>query len=306
MSLILSSCKISEKHFSFIKRDWNYEIEICENMEEAKKYISKAEILLTYGDDVTKEIAEMAQNLKWIHVLSAGVELLPFDILIKNKVIVTNSKGIHAIPISEYVIGSMLMLCRGFNQYMKNQEKKIWDRKIKTEELYGKKVAIIGLGSIGRGIYERLQVFGVEIYGLTRRDFSKERLKDILSKSDFVIITVPLTPETEGLIGKDEIDSMKRDAYLINISRGKVIDEGALIDALRDKRIKGAVLDVFQEEPLPLNSPLWEMENVIVTPHISGLSPFYMERAMKIFEENMHLYMEGKELINLVDLEKGY
>ncbi|TCS82593.1 D-2-hydroxyacid dehydrogenase [Tepidibacillus fermentans] len=315
---IVFSAKISEKHQITLKEQFpNSDFYFYANIDEAKNEIASAEIFVTYGEDLNDEIVQNMNQLKWIHVVSAGLDKMPFQSLQERKVIVTNSKGIHRVPMSEYTMAVILQLVRKTNQFFEKQKEGLWDRTIRVSEVYGSTIGIIGLGAIGLAIAEKAKIFGMTVIG-TNTDgrpipgidkvYPSSSLKEVLSKSDYVVVIVPLTDQTYRMIGREELLAMKRSAYLINISRGDVIDEQGLLETLRNREIAGAVLDVFSEEPLPSNHPFWGLDNVIITPHVSGRSPKYMERALEIFKNNFLFYLnqDFSQMKNLVDLQKGY
>ncbi|MGA2142766.1 MAG: D-2-hydroxyacid dehydrogenase, partial [Brevinematales bacterium] len=252
--------------------------------------------------------------LKWVFSISAGVEKLPFESLISRGVTVTNTRGIHGGQIAEHVIGMMLSFSRQLARARDNQSRKRWFQGLPVDELTGKKLLIIVAGSIGSEIARKAAVFDMDITGIKNnpspaglanfnRIHGKEKdiLHDDLSLADYIVLITPLTDETYHLIGREEFSLMKKSAYFINISRGDTVEETSLIEALRTGKIAGAGLDVFHSEPLPADSPLWEMENVLITPHNSGISPYYMDRTADIFSKSLSLYREGKILPNLID-----
>ncbi|TYP51327.1 D-2-hydroxyacid dehydrogenase [Thermosediminibacter litoriperuensis] len=316
MRKILFGAKVSEKHLKKTREvapDWN--VVISENPEDKIKEIIDADIYVDWGFNFERRLVEAAGRLKWIQSLSAGVDRLPFDLVKEKGIIVTTTSGIHKVPISELVFGYMLMFARGLNRFYDQQKKKIWDKKVNTTELFEKTLGVVGAGNIGNEIARLGKAFGMKVIGLSRSGrtegnydemYDGSSLKELLSKSDFVVCSVPLTAETRHLFREEHFKAMKPTAYFINIARGAVIEEKALIKALKEGWIAGAALDVFEEEPLPPESPLWEMPNVIITPHIAGGSDRYMERAMKVVNENLERYLKGERLINIVDPDMGY
>ncbi|OYD07041.1 D-2-hydroxyacid dehydrogenase [Paludifilum halophilum] len=317
MTHVISSAKMSEKHKKRLReRIPGARFSFFDRMEEALSEASSAEVLITYGEDLNEERLRRFSRLRWIQVISAGVERLPFAGLQERGIRVTNAKGIHETPMAEYALAVMLQVTRRVHELYVQQMHKNWSRDIRVGELAGKTVGIVGAGAVGRGIAERLRPFRVRILGLNSRGtpvspfdeiFSGEALPHLLSRSDFVIVTVPLTPQTRGMIGETELERMKPGAWLINMARGAVVDESALEAALREKKIGGAVLDVFNREPLPPDHPFWTSDQVILTPHLSGRSPLYMTRAMDLFHRNLDVYLTGRgNMINPVSLEKGY
>jgi phosphoglycerate dehydrogenase-like enzyme len=234
-----------------------------------------------------------------------------------SKVILTGVSGIHATPIGEFVMGLMLMFAKNTPLSFKMMQTRDWQRYM-SGTLRGKTVGIIGLGHIGGEVARLSKAFGMKVIA-TRRSAKTEgktknvdlllpirQLKQLLSQSDYVAVTLPLTPETRHIIGEAELKAMKPTAYIMNIGRGHLIDQEALIKALDEKRIAGAGLDVTVPEPLPKESRLWDFNNVILSPHISGGMEDYMVRATELFCENLKRYITGKKLLNVIDKKKGY
>ncbi|MDN5316085.1 MAG: D-2-hydroxyacid dehydrogenase [Thermoanaerobacterium sp.] len=289
---------------------------IClDDKKDAYKYVKGTEVLVCFDGDADAEFIHNAENLKWIHLLSAGADAMPFDVLKERKIILTNSKGIHKYQISEQVLGYMLLFERGLNYFIRKQMNREWDKSVRVSELYGKTVCILGVGSIGEEISRIAREFGMKTIGVRKsgkasqfvdKMYTNENMIFAVSKADYVICVLPLTDETYHLLSKDFFKNMKNDAVFINIGRGKVVDESSLIDALKNKTIRGAALDVFEEEPLSKESPLWDMENVIITPHTAGISPHYMERGIEIIKHNIKAYLGDGDFINRVNLEKQY
>jgi len=254
------------------------------------------------------------KNLKWIHTSFTGVNNILTNEVKTSKVIVTNSKGNYGTQVPEHAIAMILAFNRRLKEAFIAQQNKVW-KEFDATELYGKTVGIIGLGVIGTGVAKIFKTFGCRVIG-TSRNIKKNRYVDkivpirsleiLLSESDYVVLCVPLTRETRHLIGKKELEYMKKSSILINISRGEVVDEKALIDALKKGKIKGSGLDVFETEPLHKKSPLWLMKNVIITAHYAGVTQHQESRAVDLFCKNLKLFLKGKKLINVVDKEKGY
>ncbi len=268
----------------------------------------------------------LAPNLRWLQFPGAGIDsLAPTGILgADSGVTVTTAAGIHAINISEYVFGSMLMFNWNWPQMVRLQDGHVWARSatwynLGGRELMGQTLGIIGLGHIGRRIAQLGHAFGMRVLATSRsirdeayqdpdvdQSFPVDKLRELLGSSDYVVISVPLTRETEKLIGEPELRAMRRNAYLVNVARGRVIDEQALVRALHEGWIAGAGLDVAEEEPLPPQSPLYSMPNVILTPHISGNSVHYEARLAALFAENLRRYRAGQPLQNRYDPARGY
>ncbi|CAN5660125.1 D-2-hydroxyacid dehydrogenase [soil metagenome] len=260
-----------------------------------------------------------APQLRWLQLWSAGADwLLRYPEITKLDLTVTNSSGVHAIPISEHILSYLFAFARSLPSAIRSQTQHAWQRSDWKHifELAGKTMVLIGVGAIGERTALIANALDMRVLGV-RRDssattpgveamFGTDQLLEVLPQADFVVLTVPMTPETKNLIGETELRAMKSTAYIVNIGRGGTIDEAALIRALQEKWIAGAGLDVFATEPLPADSPLWEMENVIVTSHYAGNTPKYDERAIAIFMDNLRLYMAGEPLRNVVDKTLGY
>jgi phosphoglycerate dehydrogenase-like enzyme len=272
-----------------------------------------------YGFEFPPELVPLAPRLRWIQSISAGIERNLSPAVLERGILVTNGSGLAAGPIAEHVLGVMLALCRNLHVAVRVQGEARWDRPAvmagsgtPIRELAGSRVAVLGLGPIGMAVARDASAFGAVVRGLRRHPppqppepfeavVGRDGLDELLAWGDFVVLAVPHTPETEHLIGAGQLARMRSDAYLVNVARGSVVDEPALVDALRRHAIAGAALDVFAEEPLPSSSPLWTLPNVIVTPHVAGATPHYFERALALFVENLARYRRGEALRNLVD-----
>ncbi|MGY4501420.1 phosphoglycerate dehydrogenase-like enzyme [Bradyrhizobium sp. GM24.11] len=281
---------------------------------ELERHIGEADALLAYHFPV--EVFDKAKKLRWYQSTGSGVDSM---IPIRHKsrhITVTNARGIHGDIMADYVMAGATMLQWGFPEILRDQAKRKWNPRLATP-LADKTLGVIGLGSIGTtSIARRAKSAGMTVIGSKRdvsqpiegvdRLFPADALEDLLSLCDFVVLAVPATVETSGLIGASEIAKMRRHAFLINIARGDIVVEVELIDALRSGTIAGAMLDVFEREPLSYESPLWGMPNVIVTPHVAGAATNYTERVFSIFADNLVRFLEGRPLKNVVDLARGY
>lgn len=292
--------------------------------DELSVHFPDAEILCS--DIIPANWRTLAPRLRWLQFPGAGVDSLATTGLLdaNSDVLVTTAAGVHAETISEYVFGSMLMFNRNWPQMVRLQDEHVWARSatwyhLGGRELAGQTLGIIGLGNIGRRIAQLGRAFGMRVLGTRRsihysgdqepdvdQTFPPEQLHELLRLSDYVVISVPLTRETEKLIGETELRIMRPNTYLVNIARGQVIDEQALISALREGWIAGAGLDVTEEEPLPSESPLYSMPNVILTPHISGNSAHYDTRLAALFADNLKRYRIGQQLQNRYEPSRGY
>jgi phosphoglycerate dehydrogenase-like enzyme len=262
-------------------------------------------------------IRDAAPHLKWIQLTSAGADRLLGSGFIEDGIVVTTVSGLHATPIGEFIIGAMLQFAKGANRTSRAQVRHEWTRFAPTE-LRGKTVGIIGIGHIGEEAARLAKAFGCRVIAtrrsatsVTSAEYADEvrpadDLLRVLGESDYVVLSMPLTPETRGMIGERELRAMKPTAVLVNIARGPVTVEADLIRALSEGWIAGAALDVFDQEPLPPESPFWDMENVIVTPHISGGTEIYNARATRIFAGNLRRWLAGAPLENVVDPARGY
>jgi len=254
-------------------------------------------------------------NLKWIQLLSAGINQVPKDIVLDKNILLTNNRGGYSIPIGEWIVLKILEMLKDSKGFYDRQNRKEWKMDTSILELYGKTVAFIGTGSIASEAAKRLEPFGVENIGINtdgrevkyfHKTFSNDHMNEAIGQSDIIVITTPYTKETHHLVDEELFSNIKDGTYLVNIARGSIIDEKALIKNLETGKIKKAALDVFEVEPLPEDNPLWEMDNVIISPHNSWASEMNRNRRYKIAYENMKRYINNEELINVINLKKGY
>jgi phosphoglycerate dehydrogenase-like enzyme len=247
--------------------------------------------------------------LRWFHGAFVGMDHPIFREIAGRGVTITNSPGVSAQPIAQYVLAMMLRHAKKVPAWEQAQRERAW-RRVESDELTGQTVALIGLGGIGAEVARLARAFEMRVIGMRRRAelpanvdelFTPERLHDMLAQADYLVLAAPLTSETQGLIDAAALSVMKPTAYLINVARGPMVVESALIDVLRSGKIAGAALDVFDQEPLPADSPLWSMENVIVTPHNSATSPRLFDRGALVFVDNLRRYATGEQLQSVVD-----
>jgi phosphoglycerate dehydrogenase-like enzyme len=288
----------------------NINLKKASSYQDALDQISDADVIIEHG--ITDEQLAEADRAKWIQTLSSGANSYNFELLERSGAILTTVSGVHARPIAEHVFALMLFFERGLDRSRRQQLRREWNR-FSTGELGRKTLGIIGIGSVGGRVAELGSAFGMDTIGLRRcpsKDHSAiddmigpERRHELLTKSDYVVIACPLTDETRNLIGPNEFSSMKSDSVLVNIARGEIIDQEALITQLQTGYIGGAALDVAEIEPLPQESPLWNMSNVIITPHMAGASPNFPERCAEIFAQNYRSFVEGStdEMQNRVE-----
>jgi phosphoglycerate dehydrogenase-like enzyme len=280
--------------------------------------MAEARVLLRGGipAKVLDHVVNHAPQLAWIHSFSAGIDRVATPVVRARGVTVTNARGVFSRPIAEYVVLMCLAIARRLPQLLELQREHTW-QPLRGRELASLTVGIVGFGSIGSEIASLLEPFGTRIIATRRRPergttpanvevMPHDRLDELLRASDVVVVAAPLTEETAGLIGAPQLQEMRQDAWLINIARGRLVDELALRRAVESGAIAGAVLDVFNEEPLPEDSPLYDTPNLIVTPHTSWASDRVATRSLDLFVENLHRFAAGKALENVVDLEVGY
>lgn len=263
-----------------------------------------------------------AKKLKWLHSTAAGVAQLMYPELRDSGILVTNPSGVFSVPMAEHAMGLILALARNFPDSVRQQDRanwsqqELWDKPQHLAEVNGQVLLIIGYGSIGRELAKRAEAFEMRVWGVTRsgegdgahveRIFSAARLHEALPEADYVVIAAPETAGTKHLIGPAELTKMKRGARLINVGRGSLIDEQALIHALQNGTLGGAAIDVAQTEPLQPESPLWKVPNLFITPHTSALSDRLWHRQTALLVELLERWFDGREMFNCVDLTRGY
>lgn len=315
--LVVSSARIQTAlQNQLIKNHPDIDFSFYKNINEVADDLPLAEVLITYGEDLTNEIIDHAKNLRWIMVISAGLDRMPFKAIKEKGIIVTNARGIHSIPMAEYTLAAMLQWSKKTKEWAANQKERIWSKNaIKMNELAYQTITVIGTGAIGNEIARlakamRMKTLGVNRSGSTAEFFDETFTVDDLtipiSQSMVVVSVLPHTKETDHLIGKRHFEAMPENSLFINIGRGKTVDQEALLEALKNREMS-AVLDVFEQEPLPGDHPFWGMDNVTITPHFSAVTSQYQPRSLDIFEKNLSLYKEQRtDLINLIDLDRGY
>lgn len=288
-----------------------------EQEAEWRSLLVQADILFDFDYGNLEDLPELAQNLKWIQATSAGIGQFVKRIGYADRTdwIFTTASGVHARPLAEFALMIMLMFAKDFPYLQAEKEAHHWARYSATE-LAGKTLGIVGLGNIGREVAQLARVFDMRIIG-NRRDPSKsvpfvdqlyghDGLHDVLKQSDYLVLATPHTPETENMIGATELDLLPDGVVLVNIARGAVIDEPALIKALQSGKIRGAGLDVFATEPLPAESPLWDMPNVIISPHSASTADTENQKITNIFVDNLRRFLSGQPMINVLDTLKLY
>lgn len=294
-----------------------HEVSIAKSLDSAIQLVQDAEFMVCWK--IVPEVFAASRRLQWIQFGSAGIDHTLFPELIDSSVILTTLSGIHKTPVAEHVLGLMLTMSRRINIAVQQQIERNYDRRriaFSAEELQGKTVGIIGLGKIGLEIARLCKCFGMTVIGTKRRvgeslpyvdgTMLPTALDELLCRSDYIVIVVPLTEESRCLIGRREFNLMKPSVRLINVGRGAMIDEDALIWALQNGEIAGAALDVFTHEPLTPESPLYDTPNLIITPHVAGSHQGYAKRAFEIFKINLDAFEFGSPMINVFSRSQGY
>jgi phosphoglycerate dehydrogenase-like enzyme len=309
MNLLILDPRADEYKKALLPKFPEVSIHSAQKEEEIGDFIEKADILLVIR--ISNEAIKKASKLKWIQALTTGVDYIINLPSLKKEVIVTSTRGMHGPQVSEMAFLLMLALNRKFPEVIRNQDKAVWER-WPGRLLWKKKVAILGVGVIGEEIARKCKAFGMEVFGI---DIVKRKVESVdifcgpediihvTREVDYLIIVAPFTPQTEKMVDSKVLSAMKPTAFLLNLGRGEIVDEGALINVLKSGKIAGAGLDTYCQEPLPKDHPFWGMKNVIVSPHVAGMSDIYVEQAVSIFEENLRRFLKGerRNLINLVE-----
>jgi phosphoglycerate dehydrogenase-like enzyme len=294
---------------------------IVGNTPEAfsKEALAEVKVVLFNGSlgPILQKIYPDLPNVEWLHCLSAGLDAVLTPQMVQIPTPLTNSRGIYARSLSEFALAGMLYFAKNLNRMRDNQRAQKWEQ-FDIDELHGKVLGIVGYGEIGRRTAERAKPFGMQVHILRRRPglaagdplvdrvYGTDELDSLLAASDYLLVSAPLTAETRGMLGAAQLARMKPTAVLINLGRGPVVVETALIGALSQGKIRGAVLDVFDQEPLPAGHPFYSLENVLLSPHCADHTATWMEEAMQLFLENLELFRAGKPLKNLTDKRSGY
>ncbi len=297
------------------------EVEHRTSYEGAESHLRDCEILFAFS--LCPEDFKSARNLRWIHTPTAAVHQLLFPESVGSDVVLSNAREVHGPVVAEHVIALMFALAKKLPQAARLQQKHVWGKSAiwndapRPREVAGATLGLIGLGGIGRAVARMASTLGMRVIAVREhpeRDrpqgvdavYAPVQINDVLSQSDFVVVATPLTEATRGLINADRLAAMRPDASLINVGRGPHVDEAALADALRNHRIAGAALDVFDQEPLPAESPLWDLENLLITPHTGSLTEKLWQRHYAVFSENLRRYLAREPLLFAVDKQKGY
>lgn len=289
-----------------------------EQAAEWDALLAETEVLFDFDRQTMHELPAKAPRLRWIQATSAGVGQLVWRLgLDRTDIIVTTASGIHATPLAEWVVFSMLWFAKDAPRLVADQRAHRWER-FCAWELPGATLGLVGLGRIGSEVARLAKVLGMRVVALRRRGgaelpwgtvdalYPRERLDELLREADYLVLVVPHTPETERMLDRRRLGLLKPNCVLINIGRGQLVDEAALIEVLREGRIRGASLDVFETEPLPAASPLWDMPNVLINPHSASTSYRENERICELFCDNLRRYLAGEPLRNVLDKTLGY
>jgi phosphoglycerate dehydrogenase-like enzyme len=285
----------------------------------SQEALDEANVVLFNGSlgPILQKIYPDLPNVKWLHCLSAGLDAVLTPEMVKIPVPLTNSRGVYARSLSEFALAGMLYFAKNLNRMRDAQRAQEWEQ-FDIDELYGKVLGIVGYGEIGHRTAERAKAFGMQVHILRRRPelaagdplvdraYGGDELDSLLAASDYLLVSAPLTAETRGMLGAAQLVRMKPSAVLLNLGRGPVVVETALIDALRQQKIRGAVLDVFDREPLPAGHPFYSLDNVLLSPHCADHTATWMEEAMQLFLENLALFRAGMPLRNITDKRSGY
>jgi phosphoglycerate dehydrogenase-like enzyme len=278
---------------------------------------------IAFTSALKPEQFRISRKLRWIHSPAAAVHQFLFPELINSDVILTNSREVHGAVVAEHVIAMIFAVAKRIPQAVRFQQQRLWGQEAIWEqsggprEIAGTTLGMVGLGSIGRTVAKHAAAFGMRVIAVrqhvdaARPDSVHEvlppsKLTEMLASADYVVLAAPVTPTTRHMIGREQLALMKSDAYLINVGRGSLVDEAALLKALQQRKIGGAALDVFDQEPLPPDSPLWDLDNLLITPHTAGMTAKLWERHYTLFAENVRRYLSGQPLLALVDKKSGY
>lgn len=294
-------------------------ITVGSQAEVFAKPASGANIILNWsqGGGLLREVFLMAPRVRWVHCRSAGLDGLLFPELVESPVPLTNGRGAFSDALAEFAIGAALFFAKDFRRMVRQQEAGLWAQ-FDVEWLAGSTLGIVGYGDIGRAVAMRAKALGMRVLALRRHPevgrqdpavdetLGSDALFELLRRSDYVVLAAPLTPATRGLVGEAGLAAMKASAVLINLGRGPVVEEGALVRALAGKRIRGAALDVFDPEPLPAGHPFFGLDNLLLSPHCADHTADWLERAMRVFLDNYARFRRGDPLLNVVEKNRGY
>lgn len=274
-------------------------------------------LVCSMGRAALEPVLALAPGVRWIHSRAAGLDSVLFPALVESDVPLTNGRGVFSASLAEFAIASLLYFARDFPRLLRNQRRARWEA-FEPLDLAGRTLGVVGYGDIGRAVAERAHRLGMRVIALRRRPalssadawveetLAADQLLALMRRADDVVVATPLTADTRGLVGEEAIRAMKPGAVFVNVGRGPVVDEAALARALAEGRLRGAALDVFETEPLPAESPLWALDNVVLSPHCADNTPGWLEAAMRAFLANLERFRRGERLLNAVDKRLGY
>jgi phosphoglycerate dehydrogenase-like enzyme len=319
--VLVSPAEPAEAQLALLKKSLaNVKIITGSSYEIFEKDAAKASVLFNWSGplELFRKVSAMCPNLLWVHSRSVGLERTLFPELKESAVPLTNGAGVFSASLGEFALGAILYFAKDFRRMIRNQMAGVWEA-FDVSWASGHTVGIIGYGDIGRAIAERVRALGMTVLAVRRHattsqsadplvaeTYPPERRLEMISRCDYVIVAAPLTQETRGMIGEAEFAAMKPTAVVINVGRGPVINEEAMIGALFSGRIRGAALDVFDHEPLPAGHPFYKLENVLLSPHCADHTPDWLDNAMKFFIEQYERFRKGEALLNVVDKKLGY
>jgi phosphoglycerate dehydrogenase-like enzyme len=292
---------------------------VADDLDRVHQHAPEADVLVNGASNaiLLDAALPLARRARWIHSMWTGVEKIMSSQVVASPLALTNARGVFRRPLGEWAVGAMLFFSYDLRRVIRQQEAGTW-QPFEAQELYGKTLGIIGYGGIGSAAAERARPFGVRIVALRRRPalskddplldrtYAPEQIVELMAASDYVLVAAPLTPQTRGLVGEAQLAAMKASGVLINVGRGPVVDEAALLRALETGRIRGAALDVFDVEPLPSGHPFYRMPNVLLSPHTADRVAGFFEMAAECFLENLRRFRMGEPLLNIVDRQVGY
>jgi phosphoglycerate dehydrogenase-like enzyme len=314
--ILIQHFQATEKHKQLMEEAANerHRVFLTQDFKDVPD-LSQTEILFTFGKEMTVDTFMSMPKLKWIQLCSTGFNHLPQDYLQNKEIVVTTAKGAHAEPISEYAFSCMLYFVRNMDLFLEQQKEKKWYRLDFPSELFGQKLVILGTGYLGKEIARKAKAFNMETIGVNRSGIESDyfdkvyrivQLDEVLPKADYLILALPFTKQTEGLIGTKELSLLKSTAVVINVGRGELMDESAALEVLETNKIRGMAMDVFRQEPLPPDSPLWEQKGLLITPHMAAMTNRFLDRSIDRFLINYQLYINGLEMIDVADFSRGY
>lgn len=316
--LIVSTLGLEEKYRAMLKENCpQHQVEHLADLTElTEEQLENVEVLFTYGYDMPKEIVGQMKNLRWVHSGQAGIDAMPKELLGKMGVFVSNSRGINSVTIAEYVMCMLLNLERNTYKFYEAFKQHKWDMETCLDEVMDKKLTILGLGKVGLEVAKRAKGFDMEVTGVNLEPvdsvyidhvFTTDHMKEAVKDCDYLVICMPLTEETHHMVDKEFLSGMKKSAVLINVGRGSIVKTEDLVEVLKQGNLRMAILDVLEEEPCPENSPLWDLDRLIITPHIAGdRQKSYMPRMMRILCDNLNKYPELDQMENPVNIKLGF